>query len=1021
MPLYRFDVFELDVDLYRLSRAGETVPVGPKPFDLLLYLIRNGQRTIPKAELVREVWQAETVSDSSIPTCITAVRRALGDDPDNPRFIQTVRGRGYRFIGDASSVSESNIDLDRQPIAVSRSKTFVGRQAEMASLSTGLCLALEGNPQTFLLMGEAGMGKTRMIEEFAHRAAAQGASVLVGRCREEEGAPAFWPWIQILRTHIETAHQETLSSLEPYAGVVSQMLPELRTLFPAVAPLPDVEAEQARFRLLDAITRFLQASAKLKPLALMIDDLHRADTSSLLLLEFLVRELRASPIFILGAYRDLDILGDATREQCLTRVARTATSRSIQLKGISRRAVGELVGQPEDAELVSALYEQSAGSPFFLTQLVQLLEVDSAKLSDKSADEWRFSLPTGVRDAISSQLSGLPPPTREALTVAAVIGRDFSPAMLARGLEISFPEVVERLEPAVTARLIVDVQKHSGNYRFSHALLRDVVYDQIPKPDRGRLHKRIGEALEALHVSDLDTCIAELAFHFTESAGMGDVGKAIAYCIAAGEQAASRLAHENAPEHFRSALQLMDIRDVADPRKRCELLIQLGASEMRIGDREMARQNLLHAANIARQIDAPELLARAALGLAPGFFTIEVGTYDPELESLLSEAQRSLSKSELKLHVQLAARLALDAVWSDSPGRCEEISTLALNLAESIYDPATKAYALSARHGALWGPEQFDRRRQLITEIGNLSAVANDAEIALMYRVLNITALLEAGAIDEVDHEINEYTRLAKDLQLPHAQWYVSLFHAMRLLMRGNFEGAEVAAQKFLELGNRVEDRNAPQSFGAHLILRRWEEDTLAEVIPALNQLIFDNPKILAWKCVLAFCLSELHHPDARFAFETLAQGGFGKIPRNETWAIAMSMLSITSINLRDCDRANELYRLSLPGRAHFTIVGYGVMSFGSRARELGNLASVMGRFEEAAEHFELAISQNRKTGGAPWVARSQYDYARMLARQRNPKHKGRIRELVAEAKQAANMLGMVRLKLQIADLIKAL
>ena len=129
--------------------------------------------------------------------------------------------------------------------------------------------------------------------------------------------------------------------------MISQMLPELRKLFPTIAPLPDVEAEQARFRLLDAITRFFQASAKQKPLALMIDDLHRADTSSLLLLEFLVRELRSSPIFILGAYRDLDILGDTIREQCLTRVARTATTRSIQLKGISRRAVGELVGQPE--------------------------------------------------------------------------------------------------------------------------------------------------------------------------------------------------------------------------------------------------------------------------------------------------------------------------------------------------------------------------------------------------------------------------------------------------------------------------------------------------------------------------------------------------------------------------------------------------------------------------------------------------------------------------------------------------
>jgi len=396
MPLYRFDVFELDVDLYRLSRAGEPVAIGPKPFDLLLYLIQHAQRTIPKAELIREVWQAEAISDSSIPTCMTAVRRALGDDPDNPRFIQTVRGRGYRFIGSAVSEPETRTDSDRQPVAASKSKTFVGRQAEMASLSAGLATALSGNPQTFLLMGDAGMGKTRMIEEFSHRAAARGASVLVGRCREEEGSPAFWPWIQILRTHIESGCQKTLSSLELHAAVISQMLPELRKLFPTIAPLPDVDAEQARFRLLDAITRFFQASAKQKPLALMIDDLHRADTSSLLLLEFLVRELRSSPVLILGAYRDLDILGDTTREQCLTRVARTATTRSIHLKGISRRAVGELVGQPEDAELVSALYDQSAGNPFFLTQLVQLLEIDASELSDKSADEWRFSLPTGT-------------------------------------------------------------------------------------------------------------------------------------------------------------------------------------------------------------------------------------------------------------------------------------------------------------------------------------------------------------------------------------------------------------------------------------------------------------------------------------------------------------------------------------------------------------------------------------------------------------------------------------------------
>jgi tetratricopeptide (TPR) repeat protein len=463
----------------------------------------------------------------------------------------------------------------------------------------------------------------------------------------------------------------------------------------------------------------------------------------------------------------------------------------------------------------------------------------------------------------------------------------------------------------------------------------------------------------------------------------------------------------------------MEFQEVADPRKRCELLIQLGSADMRIGEREAARKNLLHAAKIAREIDAPELLAKAALELSPGFFTIEVGTYDSELESLLKEAQSSLSKSEVKLHVKLAARLALDAVWSDSPDRCEEISTSALNLAQSIDDPATTVYALSARHGALWGPAQFDRRQQLIAEIGNLSDEANDAEITLMYRVLYITALLEAGNMDRVDNEISEYTKLAHDLQLPHAQWYVSLFHAMRLLMRGSFEEAGVTAQKFLELGNRVKDRNAPQSFGAHLILRRWEENALEQIIPALKLLILDNPNTIAWKCVLAFCLSELNDPEAQTVFSSLSHDCFGKLPQNETWAIAMSMLSIAAVNLGDRDRAIELYELSLPGKDFFTVVGYGVMSFGSRARELGNLASLMGRFDEAREHFELAIEQNRKTGAAPWVAHSQYDYARMLVQQRDPANLDQIRELVADAQTIANQLGMVRLKLQIAELIK--
>jgi tetratricopeptide (TPR) repeat protein len=380
-----------------------------------------------------------------------------------------------------------------------------------------------------------------------------------------------------------------------------------------------------------------------------------------------------------------------------------------------------------------------------------------------------------------------------------------------------------------------------------------------------------------------------------------------------------------------------------------------------------------------------------------------------------------MPKMQGDLLVQVTARLAMAAVWSDTAESCEKLSATALTLARDIQNPVTKAYALRARHGALWGPERFEERRQLISELGELSRASADAEIALMYRILNITAFLEQGDIPRVDREILEYTTLSNKLQLPHARWYVSLYLAMRALMEGRYESATTAANQFLELGNRVQDSNASQSFGGHLILRLWENNQLDSVVNLLVQFIAEHPTIPAWKCAISFFYSENDNTDGVRIFDSFAELGFDNIPLDETWAISIQMLTSACCNIENLARAEQLYELTLPGKMHHTIIGYGVMSWGSRARELGNLASLMGRFEEAQEHFELAITQNRKTGAAPWVARSQYDYAVMLARQRDPAYKDLIRELVAEAQQAADLLGMVRLKLQVADLIKEL
>jgi tetratricopeptide (TPR) repeat protein len=239
--------------------------------------------------------------------------------------------------------------------------------------------------------------------------------------------------------------------------------------------------------------------------------------------------------------------------------------------------------------------------------------------------------------------------------------------------------------------------------------------------------------------------------------------------------------------------------------------------------------------------------------------------------------------------------------------------------------------------------------------------------------------------------------------------------------MEGRYSDAASAAQHFLEIGNRVHDQNAPQSFGAHFFLQLWEQNKLNEVSVLVEDFITKHPLIPAWKCAALFVHSEIRNPEAVSLFDEFSEFGFDSLPLNETWAIAIQMLSNACVNIGCDSSAHQLYDLSLAGKMHHTIVGYGVMSWGSRARELGNLASLMGRFEEAEEHFELAVTQNRKTGAAPWVAHSQFDYAKMLARQRDSSHTGRIRELVADAQQAANTLGMVRLKLQIGEFIKEL
>ncbi len=346
------------------------------------YLVTNGERVVSKDELLGNLWPGEHVSESVLPRCITLARKALGDDPGAQRLIQTVHGRGYRFVGvvhrpDARAGPVS--DGDATASARERS-AFVGREQAMEVLRTALADATRGHGRLVLLVGEPGIGKTRTAAELAAEARAAGAVVLTGRCHEGEGAPAFWPWVQVLRTAVATFETTAIAALGPAAVDLAALVPELAPSGGGASSPANLTAEQARFRLFDGVAIFLATAARRQPLVLVLDDLHWADAPSLLLLQFLARQMRDARLLVVGAYRDVDVrrqhplaavLGELARESCYRRLA----LRGLGLEDVGR-FIAETTGQAAAASLVHAVHAMTDGNPFFVGEIVRLLAAE---------------------------------------------------------------------------------------------------------------------------------------------------------------------------------------------------------------------------------------------------------------------------------------------------------------------------------------------------------------------------------------------------------------------------------------------------------------------------------------------------------------------------------------------------------------------------------------------------------------------------------------------------------------------
>ena len=665
--------------------------------------------------------------------------------------------------------------------------SLVGRGPLLAELRAALDAALAGHGSLVLITGEPGIGKTALITSVAGEAASRGVQVGWGRCAEGEGAPAFWPWTQVLRaTGGLPGGQDHLAP--PAAGIT---------------PAGTAPEATDRFRIFDLVARQLAGAAAGSGLLVVLDDLHWADPDSLGLLEFAARQLGASRLLLVGSYRQ-DEAGDRLR-----RVAATAAAAAvIRLEGLGITGVSELMAQITDGPVPSAaaaaMHSRTGGNPLFVRELTRL-RLSRAAAGDRWADSATVD---SVREVIDRRLARLSQPCIRMLTLAALDGVKLRPWLLTTALRTTAVEtaaldtaadVPALAEEAAAVRVLTPEQDGSG-FRFAHDLFREVLASALPAAARRGLHRDLGIALETSRAEGSVVHPAELAAHFLAAASGGDAevsGPAVRYLREAAADATERLAFEDAVTLAERALALSGVARL-DGRTRLGLLIDVADARRLAGRLGLAAATYRDAFSVADQLGDHDAAAVAAIGLhLTGVKTGPSAERDSHA-ALLAAAAEALGGTSAALAARVQAALArtlYHSLEADQMARAVPIAEHAVELAQEAGDPSARADALQALHDVTWVPGQANRRLGVLGQLAQGASGPGGARLRLRTQLLRAQALLELGD-PRAPAEADAYCAGAGRLGDPMSRWQSLSRRAATTLLAGRLDqAAELASQ----------------------------------------------------------------------------------------------------------------------------------------------------------------------------------------------------------------------------------
>lgn len=857
-----------------------------------------------------------------------------------------------------------------------------GREDELAALRAQLASAMQGAGRLVLIEGDAGIGKTALLSAHAREAQARGALVAWGRCHEMQGAPAYWPWLRVLEDLVESKQLPEIESDE-----LAALREGLRTAGTRDEPAAGFAAD--RFVLFARIARGLSAAAQKRGLLLAIDDLHWSDAASLELLRFLASELASDAILVLATLRS----HEAGSERIAAELSRLA--QSFPLGPLERGAVQALLDErlPDappthtpashapDARgrehFVDEVWRRCGGNPFFVLELGQLLRAGG---TGERAGVEPSGVPFAIKRVLDLRLARLRPEVIEVLRSASVVGGAIDLALLAETLDRPVPELRGLLEPLVCYGLLETSPQQANHFAFVHALVREALYESLDTATKADLHARVGAALEARLERDRTPSLrAEtlpaIAHHY-HGALQGDApdadslrGRAAEFARQAGSQLLEVLAYEEAVLHLERASGLL--RDTSDPARRVEVEIALGEALIGLGDR--ARAETVLEATLGRARSEADPVSYASAVLAWCGAREEIGVADFVANEHVERAVAALPDRDSSLRARLLARLSMGLhLIRGEEERRRALSDQALAMAERLADVSTIAYVLIRRLVLFAGPDQLDERFAVIETM--LERCADHATGRLHALSMQIDACAEAGDRAGLDAAHEAFDEQARASRHPYFVWLRASHRAALTLLEGRFDEAEPLIVEALALGQHAQSQTPGLHFAQQMFMLRGWQDRIAEVAPLIEGSAQTASIVPAWRCALADLYEYLdRRTEARREFDAVAQDAFASLPRDTTWLTSIVLLASVCARFEDRAHAETLYRMLAPYGGRVAVASPLIVAICPVDTRLGQLATLLARFDAAEQHFDRAADLARSMRAPGWQAEIEY------------------------------------------------